>query len=100
MHIPTIDEYEGKEQLAWFEAMIRKKVNYASIHFHTYLAETIYHGLRAFIELHKADVLVIMEHEHVGRLFKRLFHKDLVKQMESNISISLLSFNKANLKRG
>ncbi|WP_273568562.1 universal stress protein [Maribacter halichondriae] len=97
VHIPTIDEYVGKEQLEGFEAMVRKKVNYSGIHFHTFLANTIYHGLRAFVELHDADMLVMMERKHEGPFFKKLFHKDLVKHMESHISIPLLSFNKANL---
>ncbi len=94
VHIPTVEEFVSQEQLEWFKKMVGQKVNYPNVQFHTFLADTIYNGLRVFIDSHKADVLVMLERENKDSFFKKLFHKDLVKKMESHVSIPLLSINK------
>lgn len=97
VHIPMAEEFVGQEQLDWFKEMVGQKVNYQNLQFHTFLADTIYNGLRAFIDLHGADMLVMLERESKDPFFRKLFHKDLVKKMESHVSIPLLSINKRML---
>ncbi|MGB5555869.1 MAG: universal stress protein [Flavobacteriaceae bacterium] len=94
VHIPTAEEYIGKEQSELFNEMLAKNVKYPNIHLHTFLSESVYQGLRTFVEQHKADVLVMLQRETDGTFFTKLFHKDLVKQMESHISIPLMSIRK------
>lgn len=97
VHVPTAEEFVGKQKLEWFKDMVGQKVEYPEVHFHTFLADTVYNGLRAFADLHHADMLVMLERERRDPLFKKLFHKDLVKKMESHISIPLVSMNKAGV---
>jgi len=97
VHIPAGEEFTEKKELKWSNEMLRQKVDYPNIQFQTFLADSINHGLRAFAELHNTDMLVMMEREHDGPFFKKLFHKDLIKQTKSHISIPLLSFNKSYL---
>ena len=73
-----------------------QKITYKNIDFETINSDTIYEGLRTYINTNKIDIIALLEREERGFL-KTLFHKDLIKKMESNITIPMLSFNNRNL---
>ena len=92
VHIPTKDEYAGKDQMEWFKEMLHQKINYEHIDIQMIFYDTVYEGLRSYVDKNKADIIALLEREEHGFL-KKLFHKDLIKKMESNITIPMLSFN-------
>ncbi len=96
IHISAKDNEEEKNQLAWFKEMVMQKVNYKNIEFDLVISDNIYEKLNAYLHDIKADLVVLLEREDLG-FFKKLFHRDLVKQIESHTDIPLLSFNKAKL---
>jgi len=51
--------------------------------------------LKSYIDNKEADMVAMLEREKSGFL-KKLFHRDLVKEMESFGKVPLLSFNEAN----
>lgn len=97
VHIATKEEYLGDQQMEWFKEMVRQKIKYQDIEFQVFFHDTVYEGLRIYIDSHRADLVVMLEREEHG-LLKNLFHDDMVKTMESQISIPLLSLNKIGLK--
>ena len=96
IHITTKNEYKGEEQMEWFKEMLRQKVNYGNMTFDIIFSVNVYEELNAYLNNVGADLLAMLERGNQGFL-RKLFHKDLVKKMESHITIPLLSFNKANL---
>lgn len=96
VHIVTKDEYPGKDRMKWLKEMLQENVVYQNITFHMVSQDTIYDGLRSYIDSNNADIVALLEREEHGFL-KRLFHKDLTKKIESNITIPMLSFNQAFL---
>ena len=92
VHIPTKEEYAGKDQMEWFKEMLHQKINYEHIDIQMIFYDTVYEGLRTYIDKNEADIIALLEREEHGFL-KKLFHKDLIKKMESNITIPMLSFN-------
>lgn len=96
VHISTKGEYTGAKQMQWFKEILQQKVNYANITFETIPNNTIYEGLRSYINSHEVDMIALLEREEKG-FFTNLFHKDLTKKIESNINIPMLSFNQIHL---
>lgn len=96
VHIATKSEYAGKDRMERLKEMLQEKIVYRNITFHMVYQDTIYDGLRSYINSNSADVVAFLEREENG-FFKRLFHKDLTKKIESNITIPMLSFNQAYL---
>ncbi|NAS11911.1 universal stress protein [Poritiphilus flavus] len=92
VHVPVEDEYSGKDQMQWFEELLRQEVNYPKISFQLPVATSVPLGLKSFMESSNADILAMLERSEKG-LFKKLFEGDTVKKMESKIRIPLLSFN-------
>lgn len=96
VHIPTKGEYAGDDQMEWFKEMLNQKITYKNIDFEIINYDTAYEGLRTYIDTNKIDIIALLEREEGGFL-KTLFHKDLIKKMESNITIPILSFNDRDL---
>ncbi len=96
VHIPTKDEYAGDDQMEWFKEMLNQKITYKNIVFEIINYDSTYKGLRSYINNHNVDIIALLEREKRG-LLKTLFHKDLIKKMESKITIPMLSFNNRNL---
>ncbi|WP_289644294.1 universal stress protein [Maribacter aestuarii] len=95
VHIVTEDEYEGETQMEWFKDMLQEKVNYEEIEFKYMFSDNILHSLRLYLDDVEADMVVMLEREHKG-IFKKWFHGDLVKKMESYSKVPLLSFREGN----
>lgn len=92
IHVPTEHVYAGKDKLEGFKEMLHQNISYKHIDMQLIFNDTVYEGLRTYIEKNKADIIGLLEREEHGFL-KKLFHKDVVKKMESKISIPILSFN-------
>ena len=92
VHIPPDKEDTGNEDMERFNKVLEQKISYRNIDFQTIYFDTVYYGLRSIIRISNADMIALLEREEHG-LLKKLFHKDLVKKMESKIEIPLLSFN-------
>lgn len=92
VHVPSVNDYAVKDQMEWLEKTIHQKTSYRNFTFDTVFNDTVYEGLRSFLKSSKANMIALMEREESGFL-KKLFHKDLVKQMESKITVPMLSFN-------
>jgi len=71
------------------------KVTYKKIDFKVLFSEEIFNTLKSYLDSNNADMVAMLEREKSGFL-KKLFHRDLVKEMESFGKIPLLSFNEAN----
>lgn len=96
VHISTEEEYAGTEQMEWFKEMLEQQVDYGDIGFQVVFSDDIEKRLRRFSEEVGADILVLLERKETG-FFQRIFHKSLVKKMESHIAIPLMSYNEIHL---
>ncbi|TDS16852.1 nucleotide-binding universal stress UspA family protein [Maribacter caenipelagi] len=94
-HISTQDEYKGDMQMEWFKDALKEKVSYKNMIFKLVLSDDIFYALRIYLGDVGADLVVMLEREKKG-FTKKMFHKDLVKKMESYGKIPLLSFNEHN----
>ena len=92
IHITTKEEYTGDQQMEWFKELLREKVNYSKIDFNLLYSESVFEDLQAFVVEENASMLVMLERSEELSL-KRLFHRDLVKRMQDEIDIPLLSYN-------
>ena len=95
VHISTTQETDEKVEMEWFKEMVRQKVTYKKIEFEVLTSDEIFIALRAYLETVDANLVAMLEREKSGFL-RNLFHRDLVKEMESFGKIPLLSFNEAN----
>jgi len=92
VHIPTTDEYATMQQMEWFKELLRVQVAYKKISFHMVLANSIEQGLRMHIRDENADILGMLERVNKG-IFAAIFNKDIVKKMETLVTIPILCFN-------
>ncbi|MFD0863788.1 universal stress protein [Sungkyunkwania multivorans] len=90
-HISTRDEYAGKEQMEWFKELLQQHVSYKRLRFDLWFSDHVSEELKKYLQKVDADMLGMLEREHTG--WRKLFHKDLVKKMGSQIKIPLMSFN-------
>ncbi|MGB5820754.1 MAG: universal stress protein [Saonia sp.] len=96
VHIPLKKEVDINQRMTWFEQEVKQKISYPELVFSTPSAEDVESGLRNYIRKEQADMLVMLEREH-SSIFDKLFHKDLVRTMEAEVSIPLLAFNKKGI---
>ncbi|WP_150452080.1 universal stress protein [Arenibacter lacus] len=96
IHISTEKEYAGEQQLEWFKEMLEQQVDYENIGLQLIFSEDIEDKLKKVAKEINADILVLLERKETG-FFQRIFHKSLVKKMESHITIPLMSYNEVNL---
>lgn len=92
VHIPTIDEYAAMQQMEWFKELLKVQVAYKKISFHMVLANSIEQGLRMHISDKNADILGMLERVNKG-IFTAIFNKNIVKKMETLVTIPILCFN-------
>jgi len=96
-HISTKNEYDGQLQMEWFKEILLQKIPYDNLEFDLFYSDDIFEILNIYLKEVNADLVAMLERKQIGFL-KKLFHKDLVKRMESQTKIPLLSFNEANYK--
>jgi len=97
VHISTNEEYAGDLLMEWFKEMLKSKVDYPDIEFELLFSEDVFDTLRIYLGVVNADMVVMLEREKKGFL-QKWFHRDLVKKMEENGEIILMSFNEHNHK--
>ncbi|PIB28846.1 universal stress protein [Maribacter sp. 4G9] len=96
-HVDTGTNANGEEQMEWFSKILLEKMNGDYISFHVIKAERVPLGLRMFIGDENPNMVVLLEREEQS-LFKKLFHKDLIKTMESEIKIPIMSINHKSIE--
>lgn len=97
VHVTMDKEYAGASQMEWFKEMVASKINYDKIHYEVLQSKNVIHSLMDYSENQNAGMIAMLERLQPGAS-KKLFHKDLVKQMASNSRLPLLSFNERNLQ--
>lgn len=95
VHISTKKEFSGETQIEWFRNSLQEKVTYKHLEFELLFSEDIFKRLQMYLTDVKADLVVMLERDKRG-LFKKQFHRDLVKKMETRSKIPVMSFNEAN----
>lgn len=95
IHIAANINGDGNVKMEWFKEMVLQKVTYKKIAFKVLFSEEIFKTLKVYLDSNDINLVAMLEREKSGFL-KKLFHRDLVKEMESFGSIPLLSFNEAN----
>ncbi len=95
VHIATEKQYAGKDQMEWFKEMLKKQVEYENLEFKVIFSDHIEEELKIYSQLIRADIVALLYREEKG-FFQNLFNKSLVKKLDTQISIPLISFNKAN----
>jgi nucleotide-binding universal stress UspA family protein len=96
VHITTIKEYAGDQQMEWFKEMVQQRVDYNELEFDLIFSDNIFEELQWYMEKSDVDLLAMLERKD-STFFERYFQRDLVQQMVSEITVPLLSFNKAGL---
>ncbi|MEJ2583780.1 MAG: universal stress protein [Robiginitalea sp.] len=97
VHVTMDKEYAGASQMEWFKEMVAQKIDYDRIHFEVLKSDNIIYSLRDYSVSQHAGMIAMLERIQKGAA-KKLFHRDLVKQMASNSRLPLLSFNERNLQ--
>lgn len=92
VHISTEKEYAGEIRFEGFKELLRKSIHYDPIETEVLLSVDIFDSLTAYMAIVNADLVVMLEREKKG-VAKKLFHRNLVKKMESYGKVPLLTFN-------
>ncbi|MCP4978567.1 MAG: universal stress protein [Maribacter sp.] len=95
IHITTVKDLARANQMEGFKNLLQQKVEYERIEFVHLVSENIFDSLRNYLRDVDADLVVLLERKKKG-IFKKLFHRDLVKKMETYGNIPLLSFRGSN----
>lgn len=96
VHIDTPVHKKSKEQMELFKKIVEQTISYPSITYTIIKSATVSKGLRRFIGDEHADVIAMLERTEQS-IFKKLFYKDTVKTIESQIKIPLLAINQTQL---
>lgn len=97
VHVTSDKENYGPAQMEWFKAMLRERIEYDKLFFELLESDDVVHTLQDYSRHLDAGLIGMLERAQKGGM-KKWFHRDLVKQMASNNSIPLLSFNEQNLQ--
>ncbi|REE82793.1 nucleotide-binding universal stress UspA family protein [Lutibacter oceani] len=95
VHISSEKEKNGETEMEWFKEMVLQNVSYKNLEFAIFTSNDIFNFLKIYLEEVEADMVAMLEREKKG-FTKKLFHEDLVKKMEHQSTIPLLSFNEIN----
>ena len=95
IHIAPNINGDANIKMEWFKEMVEQKVTYKKIKFKVLFSEEIFGTLKLYLDSNNIDMVAMLEREKSGFL-KKLFQRDMVKEMESFGKIPLLSFNEAN----
>ncbi|MFL1011734.1 universal stress protein [Flavisericum labens] len=99
IHVYKTYEYPAKLLMKQFKDRVSKQLTYSEITFKTIASTKIKSGLLNIVNEENASMLAMLERKRDLNL-TNLFYKDLVKDMESDISIPLLVFKKPSVKSG
>ena len=95
VHISPLKEFDRKKQMEDFEEKVKENISYSKMEFDIIPSDNTFEDLRLYLGEVNADIIVMLERKSKG-LLRKLFHRDLVKKMESYGRVPLLSFNETN----
>jgi nucleotide-binding universal stress UspA family protein len=95
VHVSSLKEPVGIEQKKEIEDKLHKYIEYSNIELDILYSDDIFNDLKIYFGKANADIIAMLERENDGGSSK-VFHRDLVKKMESYGRIPLMSFNSNN----
>lgn len=95
MHISPLDETEGKTHRKDIDDQIYKHVDYPNLEFEFLYATDAFEALKIYFGKSNTDLIAMLDRKRRGGTSK-IFHRDLVKRMETYRKIPLLSFRATN----
>jgi nucleotide-binding universal stress UspA family protein len=97
VHVTNDKEFSGASQMEWFKAMAEERIQYDKVFYELVESKDVAHSLQNYTQHLNAGLIGMLERSQKEGV-KKWFRRDLVKQMASNSSIPLLSFNEQNLQ--
>lgn len=97
IHVFEMDKNLAIERMKTFKNKLLKQISYSEIVFKTIASGKVKSGLLSVLKNGNANMLALLERKHHWSL-NNLFRKDLVKNMETAVSIPILAFNKKTNK--
>lgn len=95
VHVSSLKEIVGKQQMKDIEEKIQKNIKYVNLEFDIFYSDDVFNDLRIYLGNANTDLVAMLERESKS-LASQVFHRDLVKRMESYGKIPLISFNAKN----
>jgi nucleotide-binding universal stress UspA family protein len=96
VHITSEKEYAETQRREWFTKKL-EELAYTKLSFEAIRSEDTFDSLRIYVGDHNADLVVMLERDK-GSLLRRIFHRDMVKRMESYGRIPMLAFHEKNFR--
>jgi nucleotide-binding universal stress UspA family protein len=96
LHITTVNEYAGDQQMEWFKEMVQQKVDYRHLEFDLVFSDNVLKELQWYLEESDVQLLAMLERKD-STWTEKYFQPDMVRKMVSEISVPLLSFNTVGL---
>lgn len=95
VHISPLKETVGIGQKKDMEDKIHKYIEYPNLELDILYSDDVFNDLKTYFGKANADLIAMLERESKS-LSSQVFHRDLVKRMESYGKIPLISFNAKN----
>ena len=95
VHISSLEETMRKRQKKSLENSIHKYIDYTNIELDILYSDDAFNALKTYYGDSNADLIAMLEREDSG-IISKVFHRDLVKRMETYGKIPILSFNAKN----
>lgn len=97
IHVSPTDEIRHEEFLQYFKTQVDDLIQYPSIQFEILYSDNVAQSLLDFIQQNDIDLMIMLEKDRQGFL-DHLLNPDLVKKMESQSGIPILSFGEKYLQ--
>ncbi|REE07726.1 nucleotide-binding universal stress UspA family protein [Winogradskyella pacifica] len=95
VHFSSSEETVLKKQKEELKEKLQKHINYDNLKLDILYADDTFKALKSYARNSSADLIAMLEREDKG-ITSKVFHRDLVKRIESYGKIPLLSFNAKN----
>ena len=95
VHISSLKEMNEKLPIKDIKEKIQKYIAYTNLEFDIFYSDDVFNDLRIYLGNSNTDLVAMLERESKS-LASQVFHRDLVKKMESYGKIPLISFNAKN----
>ena len=92
VHISPLEETVGERYKKDLEEKIHKYIKYSNLKLDILYSDDAFNTLKIYYRNANADLMAMLEREN-GGVTSKVFHRDLVKRMETYGKIPLLSFN-------
>lgn len=95
VHISPLKEKAEKWPINDIKEKIHKYIKYTNLEFDIFYSDDVFNDLRIYLGNSNTDLVAMLERDSKS-LTSEVFHRDLVKRMESYGKIPLISFNAKN----